>query len=281
MSYSEWTSQLEDALCRKGVSAKERERAEQYWQEAYSDRIEAGMSEAEAVSDLGSVDTAAEAVVESLPPFQKSFLGLRQNRERTALVAVLLILGAIVWIPLTFALAITAAAVYVALWAFILAAWAFEASGYLFGAASVVAFILAATSGNWAAGALDGGICLALGGAAVLLTPVAIQLTSVLFRTSIRFGRWIAHFFVRVAQGSDAAMAEDDPITFWWTRHPDACRIMLVVGGIILAAGLALVLIALISCGFQPETVPALPAVDAGPLGRVSFPHFPDFRLWR
>ena len=83
------------------------------------------MDEEAAVNDLGSVDAAATSVVESMPTIQRSFYNLRQNHERTALVTVLLILGALAWVPVVFAIAMLAVAVYVLLWSLILAAWAF------------------------------------------------------------------------------------------------------------------------------------------------------------
>ncbi|KUH58356.1 hypothetical protein AUL39_04925 [Tractidigestivibacter scatoligenes] len=201
------------------------------------------MDEEAAVYDLGSVDAAATSVVESMPTIQRSFCNLRQNHERTALVTVPLVLGALAWVPVVFAIAMMTVAVYVLLWSLILAAWAFVASGYVFGLSSIIAFILGATSGNWVAGAMDGGVSLALGGAAVLLTPIAIQVTSILYQTSIRFGRWVAH---------------------------------LVVGAIICGAGAAMALVSLIACGFAPDTVAPLPTVNAGFLGTISYPHLPQ-----
>ena len=128
MSYEQWNSELEETLRKRGVSAKEIDQAREYWYEAYRDRIESGMDEEAAVNDLGSVDAAAASVVESMPTIQRSFCNLRQNHERTALVTVLLVLGAIAWVPVVFAIAMLAVAVYVLLWSLILAAWAFVAS---------------------------------------------------------------------------------------------------------------------------------------------------------
>ncbi len=193
------------------------------------------MDEEAAVYYLGSVDAAATSVVESMPTIQRSFCNLRQNHERTVLVTVPLVLGALAWVPVVFAIAMMAVAVYVLLWSLILAGCAFVASGYVFGVSSIIAFILGATSDNWVAGAMDGGVSLALGGAAVLLTPIAIQVTTILYQASIRFGRWVAH---------------------------------LVVGAIICGAGLALALISLIACAFAPETVAPLPTVNAGSWAR-------------
>lgn len=128
MSYEQWNSELEETLRKKGVSAKEIDKAREYWHEAYSVRIESGMDEEAAVYDLGSVDAAATSVVESMPTIQRSFCNLRQNHERTALVTVLLVLGALAWVPVVFAIAMLAVGVYVLLWSLILAAWAFVAA---------------------------------------------------------------------------------------------------------------------------------------------------------
>lgn len=276
MRYEKWASQFEDALREKGIGEAEIGRAREYWDEAYSDRCEAGMSDESAMEDLGSVDEAVSSVMESLPPFQRSLCGLRKNRERSVLVILLLVLGAIAWIPLVFALAMLAVAVYVLLWSLIVAAWMFEATGYVLGASSVVAFVLGAVSGNWVAAALDGGAALAVGGAAVFLTPLAIQVTSILFRTSIRFGHWIAHFFVRVARGDEAGPMVEELKGFWWARHADTSRTFFVVGGIILGAGVALVLAGLIACGFKPGDVAPLPRVNVGAHGSIGFPHITE-----
>jgi uncharacterized membrane protein len=83
------------------------------------------MDEEASVYDLGSVDAAATSVVESMPTIQRTFCNLRQNHERTALVTVLLVVGAFAWVPVVFAIAMMTVAVYVLLWSLILAAWAF------------------------------------------------------------------------------------------------------------------------------------------------------------
>lgn len=139
-----------------------------------------------------------------------------------------------------------------------------------------VFLVLGATSGNWVEGAMDGGVSLALGGAAVLLTPIAIQVTSILYQASIRFGRWVALFFVRVAKGDEAGSPSAEPLSFWWSRHPDTFQVFMVVGAIICGAGLAMALVSLIACAFAPETVAPLPTVNVGFLGTISYPHLPQ-----
>ena len=93
MTYEEWSEELNHALEKRGVSKAETERALSFWREAFEDRTESGMGESEAVADLGNAEEAADAVVESLQPFEKSRLGLSQDKERTILVIVLLIIG--------------------------------------------------------------------------------------------------------------------------------------------------------------------------------------------
>lgn len=143
-----------------------------------------------------------------------------------------------------------------------------EATVYVLGSVDA-----AATSGNWVAGAMDGDVSLALGGAAVLLTPIAIQVTSILYQASIRFGRWVAHFLVRVAKGDETGSPSAESLSFWWSRHPDTFQVIMVVGAIICGAGLAMALVSLIACGFAPDTVAPLPTVNTGFLGKINYPH--------
>lgn len=141
MTYEEWSEELRHALEKRGVSKAETEQARIFWQEAFEDRTEAGMDEEEAVADLGSAEEAADAVVESLPPFQKSLLGLRQNKERTILVIVLLIIGAIVWVPLIFAAALVAVNIFLALWSAIGCVWLADGAAMLSSITGIVALI--------------------------------------------------------------------------------------------------------------------------------------------
>ncbi|MEE8704817.1 MAG: hypothetical protein SOH58_07435 [Olsenella sp.] len=62
---------------------------------------------------------------------------------------------------------------------------------------------------------------------------------------------------------------------FWWPRHADAFRALLVVGGIVCGAGLVLVLVALVACGFAPASIQPLPSFDVPLLGRVGYMVFP------
>lgn len=189
MAYEEWSEELRHALEKRGVSKAETERARIFWQEAFEDRTEAGMDEEGAVADLGSAEEAADAVVESLPPFQKSLLGLRQNKERTILVIVLLIIGAIVWVPLVFAAALVAVNIFLALWSAIGCIWLADGAAMLSGITGIVALIWGCAEGYPAAGLAEGGTMIAVGGASVILIPLAIQLTSILCHLQARFVR--------------------------------------------------------------------------------------------
>jgi uncharacterized membrane protein len=229
------------------------------------------MDEEEAVADLGSAEEAADAVVESLPPFRKSLLGLRQNKERTILVIVLLIIGAIVWVPLVFAAALVAVSIFLALWSAIGCVWLTDGAAMLSGITGVVALIWGCAEGYPAAGLAEGGTMIAVGGASVMLIPFAIQLTSILYHLQARFVRWVAHFFMRV-MNPDAVIEEKTP-TLWWRRHPDTFRLLLTIGGIICAAGAILALIGFAVSGADAAVFSALPAIGHSAFGTFSL-HF-------
>ena len=268
MTYEEWSEELRHALEKRGVSKAETERACAFWREAFEDRTESGMGESEAVADLGNAEEAADAVVESLPPFRKSLLGLRQNKERTILVIVLLIIGAIVWVPLVFAAALVAVSIFLALWSAIGCVWLADGAAMLSGITGVVALIWGCTQGYLAAGLAEGGVMVAVGGASVMLIPLAIQLTSILYHLQARFVRWIAHFFMRVV--NPEAAIEEKASTLWWRRHPDTFRLLLTIGGIICAAGALLALIGFAVSGADTAVFSALPAIGPSTFGTFS-----------
>lgn len=77
MNKNEFLSALRERLA--GVPAEDIERSVEYYSEAIDDRVEAGMSEAEAVEKLGSVEEAARSVLDNLPPARHS--AQRTQRE--------------------------------------------------------------------------------------------------------------------------------------------------------------------------------------------------------
>ncbi|MDD5799281.1 MAG: hypothetical protein PUD09_01325 [Coriobacteriales bacterium] len=264
MTRDEWLTQLCAKLLDQGISKKDVQEAQEFYAEALDDRMEDGMTEAEAVADLGDVRDACDSVVESLPPVRRAVAGVRQSRERTVLVIVLLILGAVAWVPLAAGLALLAVAVYAAIWCVIAALWAVDITLLLMGGVGIAALVEGLTTGVTLTGVYSCGVGLVLCGAGIALMPVMAMCSVQLARLTGKYARWLKHFFVRVAKGDQAdAGYRPASVGSWWQRNASFWRPCLLVALIVATVGGVLVLIGLIACGFDPQTLPMLPELHA------------------
>ena len=123
MTKQEFLSELERALGK--LPHAEVEQALAFYDEAISDRMEDGLSEAEALAGLGPVDEIAAQIAAETPPIPRAIA--RANTGSRTLNIVLLAVFSPIWIPIVLALAAAALSVYVAIWAVIAALWAVDA----------------------------------------------------------------------------------------------------------------------------------------------------------
>lgn len=107
-----------------------------YYSEMIDDRVEDGLSEEEAVADMGSPDAAVEQILEDMPLTKLVKEKIKPKHELKAWEVVLIVLGSPVWIPLL----ITAVVLLLTLW---IVAFALLISFY----AVVLSFVAAGIGG--------------------------------------------------------------------------------------------------------------------------------------
>ncbi|NMC56598.1 MAG: hypothetical protein GYA50_05195, partial [Eubacteriaceae bacterium] len=91
-----------------------------FYTESIDDRMEDGMSEEEAVSRLGDIDTIAKEIRADLPITTLIGKKVKQSRDKASnktLWIVLAICGIPFWLPIAAAFAVTVLAVYFSIWA--------------------------------------------------------------------------------------------------------------------------------------------------------------------
>lgn len=132
------------AQLRKGLSGLPEEDAYErmtFYSEMIEDRIEDGITEEDAVQELGSVDALVAQAVADTPLARLVKEKVTPKRKLKAWEIVLLVLGAPLWLPLLLAALAVFAALYVVLWSVIVAVWAvflaFAVSGLACTAAGV------------------------------------------------------------------------------------------------------------------------------------------------
>ena len=195
MTKQEFLSELERALGK--LPHAEVEQALAFYDEAISDRMEDGLSEAEALAGLGPVDEIAAQIAAETPPIPRAIA--RANTGSRTLNIVLLAVFSPIWIPVVLALAAAALAVYVAIWAVIAALWAVDAVLALMPFAGLAALASTLGGGMPLPGVFVFGLSLVSSGFGLVASFAVFWASKLLFRATRSFARWIASLFVRVS----------------------------------------------------------------------------------
>lgn len=124
MNKNEFLAALRERLT--GLPEEDVNKSIDFYCEMIDDRVEDGMSEAEAVADLGSVEDIISQILSevSLPKLVKE--KVKPKRALKTWEIVLLILGAPLWIPLLFAALLCVFAVYLSVWSVIVSLYTFD-----------------------------------------------------------------------------------------------------------------------------------------------------------
>ena len=127
-----------------GLPQETVERTVEYCSELIADSMEDGLTEAEAVSRLGSLDEIVASVVKDTPLTQIVQTRVQEKKAKgvSGWVILLLVLGAPVWLPLLIAVLAVVLAVFIALWAVVIALWAAVGAIILTGFAAMVAGVI-------------------------------------------------------------------------------------------------------------------------------------------
>jgi len=95
-----------------------------FYSEMIDDRIEEGLSEEDAVADIGTVEDIAAQIIADIPLKKIAKERIRSRRRLSAIEIVLLVLGSPIWISLIVAAFAVILSVYAVLWSVIISLWA-------------------------------------------------------------------------------------------------------------------------------------------------------------
>ena len=163
MNKQEFLEQL-----RRGISGLPQEDIEErltFYSEMIYDRIEEGLSENEAVSEIGSVDTVISQILDDTPLVKLVKQKMRPKKRMNAWEIVFLILGSPIWLSLIIAAFAVVISVYAAVWSLIIALWSVFVSlvaAALGGAAGGIWFAVTAKAVTGLAAAGTGVFCAGL-----------------------------------------------------------------------------------------------------------------------
>ena len=167
MTKLEFILSLRDRL--SGLSQDEVSERLSFYSEMIEDRMEEGLSEQEAVSQIGSVQEIAAQISAEIPLVKIAKHKLEPKRRLKAWEIILLVLGSPIWLSLIIAALAVVFALYVSMWSVIVSLWA--AFGSLVGGAvgAVASAVGLACSGNYLAAAAMIGAALVCAGLSVFL----------------------------------------------------------------------------------------------------------------
>ncbi len=145
-----------DCLRKKlvGLPKKEVEERLSFYSEMIDDRIEEGLSEEEAVSDIGQVGDIVSQIVADIPLTKIAKERIKPKRRLKAREIILLALGSPIWLSLGIAALAVIFSLYVSLWSVVVSVWAVFVSVAVVAPCSVAVGIGYVLMGN----ALTGGI---------------------------------------------------------------------------------------------------------------------------
>ena len=95
-----------------------------FYSEMIDDRMEEGLTEAEAVAAIGSVDKIVSQIIADIPFSKIAKERIKPKRRLNTLDIILLVLSCPVWLSLAIAAIAVVISLYVSLWSIIISLWA-------------------------------------------------------------------------------------------------------------------------------------------------------------
>jgi len=195
MTKSEFISQLREKL--SGLPQTDIDERVIFYSEMIDDRIEDGLCEEEAVSEMGNIDEIVSQILSDTPLSKIVKEKIKPKGKSKTWEIVLLIVGSPIWVSLLIALFAIVLSVYVSLWAVIVSLWAAFASfigGALMGIGSG---IVSVCYGNIHAGIVLIGASATLTGLTILLFFGCKAATKAIISLTKKLSLFIKKCFVR------------------------------------------------------------------------------------
>ena len=146
MNKQEFLAKLKKGL--SGLPQNDLEERLSFYEEMIDDRIEDGLTEEDAVNEIGNIDEIISQIISETPLTKLVKEKIKPKRTLKAWEIILLILGSPLWISLLAATFMVVLSIYLVLWSLILSLWAIELSLIACSVCIFIAGIVAMFSGN-------------------------------------------------------------------------------------------------------------------------------------
>lgn len=194
MTKREFLYELERGL--KGLPEDDLRERISFYTEMIDDRMEEGLSEEEAVSDIGSVSEIIERITEETPLTKLIGERVKPRRELRGWEIVLIVLGSPIWISLAAALLAVLFSLYAVLWSVVISLFAVGIALAVSAVACVIMAVVHALQGRWGTALAFLGAGLACAGIAVLWIIMSCAVCRGAWKLSKRIPNWIKSLFM-------------------------------------------------------------------------------------
>lgn len=197
MNKAEFLRHLAQGLSQ--LPAAERQKSLEYYEEMIGDRMEEGMSEAEAVAALGDLAAIIEEIMYDQPLSALFKARMRVSRERRRgnwLLLLLILVSFPLWLPLLAALLLLMLGLYLGLWALLVGLFVGLLGLALVAVAGVVGGIVYCLVAAFPPGLCLFGVALACGGLTLLLLAPLLLAAKALLRLARALLRKLKSLFI-------------------------------------------------------------------------------------
>ncbi len=194
MNKQEFLARLRYGLA--GLPQEDIEERLTFYSEIIDDRMEEGLSEDVAVSEIGSVDEIVSQVVEDIPIARLVKEKITPKKRLKAWEIVLLVLGSPIWLSLAIAVFAVIFSLYVIFWSIVISLWAVFASFIGSAIGGIAVGIVFACTGHKLSGIAIIGAGIVCAGLSIFMFYVCKAATKGILIFSKKFLIWIKNFFV-------------------------------------------------------------------------------------
>lgn len=195
MTKLEFLEELKKELC--GLPSEDIQKSLEFYSELIDDKIEDGLSEEDAVSQIGSIEDIAKQILADIPITKLVRQKIKPKHRMGALEIVLLILGSPIWLSLLITLLAVVFSIYVVLWSVIISLYAVSSSLVACGVAGVAVLVVFAVMGNMPQGLFIFGCALGCIGLAILMFMASNHITKGLLWLSKKIWFGIKRCFIK------------------------------------------------------------------------------------
>lgn len=167
MNKAEFLNELRTKL--NGLPQNDIEERVSFYTEMIDDRVEDGMSEEEAIEQIGPVDKVVETIVSEIPLSKIVKAKVKPQKKMPVWAIVLLVLGFPGWFPILISLVSVIFSVYLTLWIIVITLYAVDLSLAVASIASIASAFVAFIGGEPLVGLASIGSFMVCGALSVLM----------------------------------------------------------------------------------------------------------------